>query len=693
MQDRIWTAKQQEPWAVQQLSSALGVLPLTARLLINRGLDTPERAERFLRKDISGLEDPFAMQGMEQAVERLSDALKADERVVVFGDYDVDGITSTAILCAHLAEKGLQVDYYIPNRSEEGYGISHVAIDSIAASGCTLIVTVDSGITAVEEVEYAKSLGIDVIITDHHECHERLPDAVAVLNPKRADSTYPFKDLAGVGVVFKLICAMEGADNLSSCIERYVDLVALGTVADVMPLLGENRLLVAEGLTRMERSSKPGLAALMACSGVESKRITTATIGYSLAPRVNAAGRMGCAQKAVELFLTQDEAIANEIAQSLDAANVERREEEDRIMQQALSCVTDDCALLENSILVLDAKSWHSGIIGIVASRLSDLYNKPVILVSFDEEGVGKGSCRSIAGFNIYEALEHCSGSLEQFGGHALAAGLTLRYEQMGVFREAVTAYANRTVEEASLIPKFEADYELPEEDLTLESAADIARLEPYGMGNPTPLFILKSLTVVDIFPLSNGKHLRLTLQKKDRTFHALLFGKNADRFSFTFGESIDMVCHMDVNHFRGVSSVQVVVKDFRESDEQRTAREKDASLYYAYKSGQLPADSAASLIPPKSMFVSVYRHFQTNQSDTFLGVCRKLALLQFSQHTLSKLRICLDVLEEMGIVNQTVESDYVTVHVHEVTGKTDLNQSAILQDLRRLSGRVKAGE
>ena len=687
MKQRTWELQEQDEAVVASLQQGLGVSPVIARLLCNRGLTTVQKAKDFLNKSIDSLYDPLLIPDMDKAVARIEQAVAAGEKITIFGDYDVDGITSTSVLYRYLTGRGATVEYYIPNRCEEGYGISRAAVDRIRENGSTLIVTVDSGITAIDEVEYAKSLGIDTVVTDHHECQEHLPDAAAVVNPKRVDSRYPFKDLAGVGVVFKLVCAMNRRENLQKTIDDFAGLVAFGTIADVMPLVGENRVIVALGMTRIEHSRNPGLKALVARAGVEHRRIRASTIGFTLAPRVNAAGRVGGARRAVELFLTQDPLEADEIAASLCEANRVRQEEEDKILRRALAQIEQDEDFSKHKIIVLAGKEWHHGIIGIVSSRLSDRYYLPSIMISFDEDGVGKGSCRSIASFNIYEALEKCSDYLEKFGGHALAAGLTVRRENYEAFRSAILEIADSQLTDEDLSPKINIDCEIDARDISMDTVMDIRYLEPYGMGNPAPVFLCRGLVIVDIYPLSGDKHLRLTLRHGNLTFAAFLFGHSSSQFEFLRGERIDICCNIDLNTFRGVSSVQVVIKDYRESEKQVAQRERGRALYARLRQGELDGAQAIAVLPHKTDFVAVYRLFCSKQTpDTLSMTARLLSTIDHGPMEHCRLRICLDVLEEMGILNMTVDGDSLQVTVNHIEGKVNLNNSVILQELRKLA-------
>ena len=425
MRTKQWNIARLDGNAVRALSQEGGYPLLTAAVLCSRGMDTPEKASAFLASDFSQLNDPLLLPDMEKAVRIIRDAVDAGERIAVFGDYDVDGITSTCVLVRYLRSQYADCTFYIPDRLTEGYGLNCGALQKLRDDGVSLVITVDSGITAIEEAAFAKEIGLKMVITDHHECMDQLPDALAIVNPKRPDSTYPFQELAGVGVAFKLICALAGRDHLAEVLDNYLDLVAVGTIADVMPLYGENRAIVANGLQYLVHTDNPGLRMLMRESGVEDKRMTASVVSFTLAPRINAAGRMGCALLAAELFLTNSLSRASEIAATLCRQNKERQNAENAILEQAYAVLQKEYDPEEDRMIVLWGEEWHHGVIGIVSSRISDRYGCPTVLISLEGDR-GKGSGRSVRGFNLFEALEHSSAYLEKFGGHALAAGLTI---------------------------------------------------------------------------------------------------------------------------------------------------------------------------------------------------------------------------------------------------------------------------
>ena len=530
---------------IVSLAESLGLRPLTAKLLANRGYTTPEAATAFIRNETTLLHDPFLLTDMDAAVARIEQALEAGEQIVIYGDYDVDGVTAVSTLYLYLKSRGGNVHYYIPSRSGEGYGLSRGAIDRLAEGGAKLIVTVDTGITAIDETIYAASLGIDMVVTDHHECRPDLPDACAVVNPRRPDSTYPFAELAGVGVVFKLICALEltyarargeaDIDAVRRICREYADLTAIGTIADVMPLRDENRLIVSLGLRLCAENRRVGLAALIEAASapnsdvrpasaaassrptVKRKKITSGFIGFSVAPRINAAGRIANATRAVELFLTEDAQTAKELAQELCEINRQRQAEENKIAELAYEMIEAEHDFDHDRVIVLAHNDWHQGIIGIVSSRVTEKYGLPSILISFDGKGSleespdypGKGSGRSVKGLNLVQALTACDDLLVKFGGHELAAGLTVSRGNLDAFRTRINDYAREHLDESAMAVTLDAECEVRMPELTLEQASELYLLEPYGISNPVPAFVLRDAELVRVSAIGGGKHVR----------------------------------------------------------------------------------------------------------------------------------------------------------------------------------------
>ena len=672
MRVQDWKIPYAQPVIPEALCAA-GYAPLLAAMLHVRGIDTPARAEAFLHGDASQLHDPMLLRGMDRAVERLCRAIDTGESVAVFGDYDVDGITSTCVLTDYLRSRGLSVRAYIPDRISEGYGLNPDAVRKLHALGVTLIVSVDCGITAIEETALANALGVDVIITDHHECGgQEVPAAIAVVDPKQPECTYPNPGLAGVGVAFKLLCALEGGS--AEMLRRYADLVAIGTVADVMPLAGENRFLVAEGLRRINTAPRPGIQALLEESGALGRAVTATTIGFTLAPRINAAGRLGETAVAAKLLLTDDPAEAAYYAKALCDLNRRRQALEQQIWDEA----SEQAGVFDlTQPLVLDSDDWHQGVIGIAASRLSEAFHLPTVMIRFDGDR-GKGSCRSFGGFNLYQALAACSEFLEGFGGHALAAGLTIRRENISAFRKAFAAYYrdNPATEQPALC----CDLRISDPDLlSMENVASLQLLEPCGTANPRPLLAMTAARLQSVTPIGGGKHLRLTLLKGGRMFDCVFFSCTLDALSARPGDWVDAAFCPQINSFRGRSSVQLLITDLRRSETPALCR---AILD---RETVAPWDTV-DLCPTRQDFIKVYKALRGGISGTIPELHR---LLPPVLHPATAC-ICLRVLEELKLARYTFDGSVLTASPVEGCARNDLNNSVLLlrlQEQRRERG------
>lgn len=565
MLKKKWILKEFDKARVVEISKNFNISPLTAIILYNRGIREDEQIRDFLARDLSGMHDPFLMKDMDKAVERILLAKKNNEKITIYGDYDVDGITSIAILYKYLKNMGLEVGFYVPDRMVEGYGVNRDALDKIKADGTAVIITVDTGITAIEEAAYAKSIGIDFIITDHHECKESIPDVYAAIDPKRKDCEYPFKSLAGVGVVFKLIQALDSSEPIENLMDEYADLMCLGTVADISPLIDENRVIVTEGLKRFKTTKNIGLKALIDVS-TNGKAITTSTIGYTIAPRINASGRLGCASTSVELFLTEDEEEAAKLADSLCHENTLRQQTEQKMFKEALEYIEQHPEIKDDDILVIPHENWHHGIVGIVSSKITEKYYKPSILFAVDGDSA-KGSGRSIAGFNLFGALENCSGLLEKFGGHELAAGLTIKSENIEAFRKKINEYSKGRIEDMTLVPTISLDAQIKVPYITIDTVHDINKLQPFGVNNPTPSFSVRNIKIHRISVMSEGKHLRMTLYKDGKYLDTVGFGMGDYYSMFKEGDYIDVAFALDINDYKGFQNVQLILKDMRKTE------------------------------------------------------------------------------------------------------------------------------
>jgi single-stranded-DNA-specific exonuclease len=556
-----WVMKDADESRSQALAEALGVPVELGRLLVQRNKATVEEAQRFLYPGKHLFYDPFLMKGMEQAVARIRKALDQRERIMVYGDYDADGATATALLFLALRKSGADVEYYIPDRFAEGYGLNEAAIRLAKARGFSLVITVDNGISAIHEAQVAREMGLDLIITDHHTPPERLPDAYAILNPKQPGCSYPDKMLAGVGVVFKLVHALFGRLP-----EEYLDLAAIGTVADLAPLDDENRLLAIYGLEQMNRKPGVGIQALIDVAGLSGRRLTAGHIGFSLGPRINAAGRLDSATKAVELLITDDPVRAREYASFLEEQNRERREIGERIFTEAVQEVEAHPEWLDARILVLASERWNAGVIGIVASRLVEKYYRPVLMIALSE-GMGKGSARSIPAFHLYEALHACSDLLEHYGGHKMAAGFSVREEIIPLLRERLQMVADEWLTEEDLVPQLSIDARLRLPEIDMGLVEQIQALGPFGFGNPSPRFLLHALDLRDVRAVGQeGEHLQITLGQGLAEMGGVAFRRGEDAEELKGCPQVDVVGELAINEWKGQKRLQFILHDWRPS-------------------------------------------------------------------------------------------------------------------------------
>ena len=704
--------------AIAAITKVLNVNPIIAKLLYNRGYQDPTSAASFVKMENEMLRNPFDMADMMKGVQRIKKALDEKEKITVYGDYDVDGVTSVCTLYLYLKSLGANVEYYIPNRSGEGYGVSVGAIDSIKEGGTKLIITVDTGITANEEVTYAKSVGVDFLITDHHECRLDLPEACAVINPHRPDCQYPFKELAGVGVVFKLICAYEefrsGDTRMKSTlriIKDYADLVAIGTIADVMPIKEENRIIVKYGLNMIENTNRVGLAALIDVSSNKQDtrhndrfdrnkkkrktKITSSFIGFTLAPRINAAGRVRSATIAVELFLSEKYSDAVRIAEQLCSANKERQAEENKIMQEAYDKI-EALDIKNNPVIVLNADDWHHGVIGIVSSRITEKYSRPSILVSFegnDEdcdilENVGKGSGRSIKGMNLVDALCYCSEHLVKFGGHELAAGLSVTREQLPLFIEKINEFARANLSEEDMVPVIEADCEIDFADASLTLADSLQLLEPYGVANPVPQFIMRNVSVSEVAGVSDNKHTRLTLTDGKTSLSAMYFSNSPSDLGVFAGDKVDILFNIGINEWLDRKSVQLIIRDIKVAMSSESQYKLNRQKFEDIKAGAI-FTQADGYFPEREDFVTTYKFLQNSLHvgvDTFTHkeLLNKLSANGNCDIGYVKLKFIIMIFMEMNIIMiDEFEDEKYRFKLHYSTTKKNLSKSSILKKLR----------
>ena len=672
----IWNVGEPEMGAVNALVGG-GYTPLTAMVLAARGMKGPDQAQRYLSCE-DPLPAPFLMTDMALAAGRVGLAIENGEKIAVFGDYDVDGITATCLLTDFLRRHGADVVSYIPGRLEEGYGLNPIALHQLSREGVKLIVTVDCGITAIAEAELCRELGMDLVITDHHECKEHLPRAVAVVDPHRPDGGYPHKTLSGVGVAFKLAAALCGSQE--EVLAEYADMVCLGTVADVMVLQGENRVFVDRGLKSLANTRRPGLAALMAETGCDPKTVSASAIGYMLAPRINAAGRMGQIDLAVELFLTEDPARGLELARALCDLNRQRQAVESEIYRQALEMLPSGEA---PAAIVLADETWHQGVVGIVASRIAEEFSCPAFLICLDGDR-GKASSRSYGGFNLFSSLTALAPLLESYGGHELAAGFTITRGNIPEFRRQMCALAADYYSDDTPRTSLDIDCAVPPELLSISGIDSLNALEPCGNGCPKPVLMTQNMTIERINLVGGGRHMRLRLRCGRMGLNAIYFSATPETASIQPGDLVDVAFTPQVNEFRGERSVQLNVLDIRPSCQAECS--PAISAYRALQAGRLTRDSAAVLLPQRQTLAMVWKYLAANPggiiTESPVCLCRKIVRWSGKSMALGQMLTCLDIFRDVGLLTVQRARNDLVIRLTPGEEKADLNES---QTLRRL--------
>ena len=658
-----------------------GYPALLAAVLAAHGIEDVPAAAEFLRIEESLSLSPFLMKDMDRAASRIDRALRAGEHMAVFGDYDVDGITATAILVDYLRRRGGQVSHYIPRRIEDGYGLSADAMRTLHERGVSLVITVDCGITGVEEVDFAATLGMDVVVTDHHECKDELPRAAAVVDPHRPDCPYPFKHLAGCGVALKLVLALGGEEQAEELLTRYCPLAAVGTVADVMRMAGENRTIVARGLAHITDNDFIGLQALLRETGLDQKEITSVQIGYVLAPRINAAGRMGEADRAAELMLCKDPATAQALARELCELNRQRQAVEQEIYAQAIEMI-ETLPADERHALVLADHQWHQGVVGIVASRLSEKYACPSFMIHISGH-TGKGSCRSWGGFNLFAALEECSDLLLGFGGHELAAGFTIEEDKIPAFRRRMNQCVLRFMGGRPAASALDVDVVLRRPELvTLWEVEQLRRLEPYGNGNERPLFSLLGVTLDRIQGVGQNRHLKLRLSKGTAQMEGIFFSVTPQQCPCQAGERVDVAFYLQVNEFRGSRTVQLQVVDLRPSLQSSAREEESLALLRRLEEGVgLTSREALRILPSRQQCVAAWRMLQQDvpyeeTERQYLPFLRGLSAAIPGTDPFLRACFCVELFCERGLLSREIRDGEIRLRLCAVDGKVDLEQS-----------------
>ena len=669
-----------EPWSEERVQKTLAAQQkesgLLAGILAARGITDPADALTLLAGE-EELSDPMLLTDMDRACARILEAIDREETIVVFGDYDVDGVTATALLYQHLKGMGASVKCMLPSREGDGYGLSKNAIQSIHDKGYRLIVTVDNGISAVDEAAFAASLGLDLVITDHHLPPEALPQAVAVVDPRREDDRSPFKGLCGAGVAFKLCAALDGCTP-EEMLDYCGDLAAVGTVADVMPLTGENRTLVKAGLRQLCQTDRPGFVALLDEVGLSGKPITAENISYAIAPRINAAGRMDNAVTALQLVLCEDEERAGELAHKLNEINAARQETEQEIVKAAQEQLDKEPSLLEDRVILLWGRDWHPGVIGIVASRLVEKTGRPVIVVSVDANGEGKGSGRSVQGFNLHACIGSCADLLVRFGGHAMAAGLSVREENLPELRRRLNEWAAR---ECPVLhtPPLTCDLSIHLDRITVESVRRLEQLAPYGADNPTPVFLLEKAVVEGVYPVSEGKHSRLRLRQGNASIYAVWFGMRPEQLPYTQGDVVDAALNLSVYEAPRGAQLSGRILELHPAGLGTTASQQAALVQALRRGTPLTAEQKQTVAPARSDIIAVYRELQTRRwhADDLQPLFAKLG-----EENTGKILVAVAALEQVGLIAAKERDGIRFWELVPTAGKKNLADAPILKCL-----------
>lgn len=678
---KVWSVAKVNKERAIAMASKLEIPPLLAMMLDIRGITKEEDVINFLQenKDFS---DPFLMKDMDKAVERITTAVENGEKICVYGDYDADGVTSTSLLYSYLRDSlGADVMFYIPTRTGEGYGMNKSAVDKIHSLGVTLIITVDNGISAREEIDYANTLGIDTVITDHHMPSGAIPKAVAVVNAHQKDDKSPFKDFSGVGVAFKLVMAIEGEyADVDSLLENFSDIATLGTIGDIVPLVGENRTLVKNGLRHIQNSDRIGINAMKQESGIAEKEINSSNVAFTLVPRINAGGRLGSSEKSVNLLLTEDEDEAVTIADKLGMDNRERQSIEKEILASIDEEVRRTPNIVNDKILVFAGKGWHQGVVGIVASRIKEIYDKPTIIIGIDDDGVARGSGRSVEGFSLCDAVFACSEHLTHFGGHPMAVGISLEKEKINDFRKAINAYCKDIKMPYNIL---HIDCKLNPNQLDLSILDCLSYIEPCGASNPSPIFGLYNMTVIATKEMGNGKHMRITLSRGQGQVpvYAVYFNHNFQSCSYRNGDIVDVAVSLDRNIYNGQENLSVIIKDIKYSQSNNEELIDSERIFDKFaKRYKLTKNEVMSILPTRNDFAYVYRFLKQNKGFIY----GEYALVNALNYKISmgKLIVILYSMKELGLINWQ-QGLYQSIIEMKESGKVNLEDSVFIKKLK----------
>jgi len=647
-------------------------------LLSARGIDTPEKISGFLDSENAPFSNPFDILDMDLAVARITSAIENEEKILVYGDYDADGVTATAVLYGYLSSIGADASYFIPSRINDGYGLSPKTAQAIVDRGVDLIITVDNGISSVEEARFFRENGIDMIVTDHHTVGEEIPDCIAVINPHRPEYTSPEKDFAGCGVAFKLISALEGGDS-DYLAPEFLDLVAIGTIADIVPLVGENRTIVQQGLKILSETSRPGLARLIEALGLGGKELKSTDVAFCIAPKINAAGRVYDASLALDLILCDDYDTAEVLVEKLLSANSERQEIENDMLLQIEKDFDDDPFRRCDKVIVASGENFHPGVLGIAASRLLEKYSRPAFVITTDGSGIAKGSARSVPGFHLYEALSAVSDMLVRFGGHRQAAGFALKDEDIELFRRRINDYA---LAFDDIFPTIQIDCRLNAEKMTPEMTDSLELLQPFGAENPEPVFSLHDMRVSGIKALRENRHIRVTLSNSRATVNAMYFGMSTDRFPYAVGDLVDIAFRVEKNEYQGNTGLSVQIKDIRSAGVNEDGLFGSLSAYYNFCRGAEDARTKKALCPDRLFITTVYKYIRDEKTFAFSPeiLCNRLGT---DAADAGKAQICLDALTEMNLIIH----EGAAYKINPKPARVDLTDSVILQRLGYKNG------
>lgn len=677
MSRKKWLTAHIDKDLAAQVAESHSLDPFVSLILVSRAITDYEDVEEFFEPDFCFC-DPYLITDMDKAVERIEKAINENERICVYGDYDADGVTSTTLMYSYLSSHGADVMYYIPDRITEGYGMNCSAIDKLREWGVKLIVTVDNGISAIEEINYAKTLGIDCVVTDHHKVGDALPDAVAVVDPHREDCNLHFKDWAGVGVAFKVVCALEKGDY-SEILNDYADIIAIGTVADVVDLKDENRAIVKYGVAKINTNPCNGVNALRQIAGVSDKPLGAVGVTYSLAPRINAAGRIESAETALKLLICDDLKDALSLAEQVDICNRKRHDFEDEIMKAAVAHIESNEQLKFSKVIVVCGENWHHGVIGIVAARITEKYGRPSIVITFEGDE-GTGSARSIDGFSVYDAIKSCEDMLTHFGGHTMAAGLGIKRENVENFFVKINEYAE-TVE--NLVPTLTLDCKLNPAYINAALVESLETLEPFGAGNPQPLFGIFGVRLSGIHPVGEGKHLRLSFSKANTQFTAMKFGSTLNDFPYREGDIVDLAVRIEKNEFRGEVKAGVQIRDIRFSGVEEDKLFKSMGLYEKYKRNETLNSHEARFITPSREFLLGVFNFLKSYNVWSFDIETMLVRTKCPVEKYCTMQVSVDVLCELGLIRKENET-----LIFDGNGKkADLSESKILKRLNEMQG------